>query len=78
MYRKGQKLIDKKMDVTKILQDINDARILLKQKFLTKTEMFAIEHNKRNLINIDSSSLSECCDTCEAEEDGSSINLDLV
>ena len=60
------------MEITKILESVKDARIFTKQKFLNKTEIFNIEHNDKNVIQLDSdeesnetsSQSSEAMDEC--------------
>ena len=55
LYNKGERHIERQMDITHMLQNIKDAKIFLKEKFLNKAELFGIEHNKHNLIHLDTS-----------------------
>ena len=47
------------MEITKILESIKDARIFMKQKFYNKTEIFNIEHNDKNVIQLESDDESD-------------------
>jgi hypothetical protein len=69
LYQKSQEKIEQQMDITKILENIKDAKIFMKQKFLNKTELFNIEHNNRNLIRLDSSFSEETSEDSSSSKD---------
>ena len=56
------------MNIIKILENIKDAKVFMKTKFVNKTEQFSVEHNERNLIRLDSSYSSDS-DSSSSEED---------
>ena len=66
------------MDITKILENIKDSKIFMKQKFLNKTEQFNIEHNNRNLIRLDSSFSEESSEDSSSSKDSDEIRKEKI
>jgi hypothetical protein len=69
LYQKSTEKIEGQLDIAKILENIKDAKIFMKQKFLNKTEQFNIEHNNRNLVRLDSSFSEETSEDSSTSKD---------
>ena len=53
-YDKGTEKLENALDIEKILKDIQYVKTFLKCKFINTHEEFLLEHNKSNVINLDS------------------------
>jgi len=63
LYKKGSDQIEKDMDIVKIVRDIKQMKIFIKNKFFDKVTKFQLMHNRRNIIDLeDTSSCSSCGD----------------
>lgn len=55
MYTKGEILIEKEMSIDRIIKNLRDIRILLKRTVLKdKNILLSIQHDSKNLIDLDS------------------------
>lgn len=61
LYDKSEEKIAKSLDIVKLVKIIQLCKTLVKTKFIGLREKFQIEHNQKNLINLESTSESECC-----------------
>jgi hypothetical protein len=56
LYINGTEKLEKELDIVKIIKYLKNLRILVKDKFFKdKVELFKIEHDKKNVINLDES-----------------------
>lgn len=62
LFRRGEELINKEMDIVKILKSIRNLEVMLKSKILDKATLFQIKNSGKNVIFIDK----------ESDEDSSS------
>ena len=53
LYEVGVEQIDAEMDISRITKYIRDIRIYMKQKVLDDHIKFQIQHNHKNVINLD-------------------------
>ena len=55
LYRQGQHKIESATDIEKVIKDIKDLRTYMHSFFVKKDQLFLIEHNRKNIIHLDSS-----------------------
>lgn len=50
------------LDLVKIIKNLKKLRLLSKSKLVDAKTEFLLKHNHKNVINLDSSDLSDCCE----------------
>ena len=67
------KKVDKELELVKVLSTLRNIKILMKNSLMTKDVLDQIKHNKKNIIDIDQSSI----DTFEEKDDDENIISNL-
>ena len=57
--------IENATDIDKVLNDIKDLRTYMHSFFIKKDELFLIEHNRKNIIHLDSSLDNDSCESSD-------------
>lgn len=58
LYNKGQDRIDAELDIVKIMKNLRNIKILMRNSFMDDEIKYQITHARKNLLNIDTSSES--------------------
>ena len=53
MLKKGSNNIEKELNIAKIIKDLKNLQILMRSKLADNLVKKEIEHNKKNVINLD-------------------------
>ena len=56
LFNQGKDKIQYELNIIKIIKNLKDLRILVKNKFLDDETRLQIKHNQKNIINIESTS----------------------
>jgi hypothetical protein len=70
LFRRGEELIDKEMDMVKIIKAIRNLKVVLKSRLIDKATMFQIKNSGKNIINIDKESDEDSSDSSEIDDFG--------
>ena len=58
MYNKSSDKLEKEFNIVKIIKNLKDLRILIKNKFIDDLTKFQINHNTKNIIDLEDTSSS--------------------
>lgn len=59
LKKRGSGLVNKELNILKIIKNLRDMKILMKSKLLDKETKFEIQHSTHNVINIDNTTTDE-------------------
>ena len=62
LYDKGSEKLEKSLDIVHIIKNLRKLKILVKNKFLDKDTHFKLNHNNKNIIDLE-------CTTSSSEDD---------
>jgi hypothetical protein len=68
LFRRGEELIDKEMDMIKIIKAIRNLKVVLKSRIIDKATMFQIKNSGKNVINIDKESSEDSSVSSESDD----------
>ena len=53
LYKLGKKRIQKELDISKLVKNLRNLKILVKNSFLNEKIGFMIYHSRKNILDID-------------------------
>ena len=70
LYDNGSDRLEKELSIERVMKNIRDMKILINSKFMTEEERFKIEHNYKNVIDLEvTESSGESSEFSDSEEE---------